>query len=90
MEKLRRQIEHRFGKGLSEEAIQVVTRVDPLFLTRTFNAICSRHGSLEAYADRELNCSPEKVEAIKQELAAPPLSRVFTIKTLRFFDTINI
>lgn len=68
VEKLRGQIEHRFGKGLSEDAIQVVTRVDPLFLTRASDAIRARHGSVEAYADSELNCPPQKVEALRMRL----------------------
>ncbi len=70
VEKLRSQIEHRFGRGLSEDAIRIVTRVDPVFLSRAFNAVRSRHGSIEAYADSELNCPPEKIEAIRKNLTS--------------------
>lgn len=66
VERLRHQIEHRFGKGLPEDAIQVVTRVDPIFLSRALGAVCKRHGSVEAYAADVLRCPPAKVEALRR------------------------
>ncbi len=66
--RLRTQIEHRFGKGLSEEAIRVVTRVDPAFLKRAFDTICEHHGSIEAYAETKLNCPASQVEALRATL----------------------
>lgn len=68
VERLRDQIEHRFGKGLSEEAIQVVTRVDPIFLSRAIGAVCERYGSVEAYAAEALRCPPARVEALRRNL----------------------
>lgn len=68
VDKLRSQIEARFGKGLTEEAIQVVTRVDPVFLQRAFAAVTVRHGSIEAYADLALSCPARKVEALRSRL----------------------
>jgi Protein tyrosine/serine phosphatase len=66
--KLRSQIERRFGKGLSEEAIQVVTRVEPIFLSRALSAVRERYGSVEAYAAEALRCPPAKVEALRMNL----------------------
>lgn len=68
VERLRDQIEHRFGKGLPEEAIQVVTRVDSIFLTRALSAVCERYGSVEAYAAETLRCPPAKIEALRRNL----------------------
>jgi protein-tyrosine phosphatase len=68
--KLRSQIELRFGKGLTEEAIQIVTRVDPIFLDRAFAAVRARYGSLESYADQALACPAQKVEALRSRLVA--------------------
>lgn len=68
VERLRGQIEHRFGKSLPEDAIQVVTRVDPIFLSRALNAVCERHGSVEAYAAEALRCPLAKVEALRRIL----------------------
>lgn len=70
IEKLRGQIEERFGKGLGEDAIQVVTRVDPIFLQRAFGAVTAQYGSIEAYADHALNCPTDKVVALRSRLAA--------------------
>ncbi len=70
VEKLRSQIEHRFGKGLSEDAIQVVARVDPIFLSRAFGAVCERYGSIEAYAAQALQCPPAMVAALRDNLVA--------------------
>lgn len=69
VERLRSQIEHRFGKGLPEEAIQVVTRVDPIFLTRALNAVRERYGSIEAYADTALLCPAQKLDTLRMKLA---------------------
>lgn len=70
VERLRHQIEHRFGKGLPEDAIQVVTRVDPIFLTRALGAVCERYGSVEAYAAETLRCPPAKVEVLRRNLVS--------------------
>jgi protein-tyrosine phosphatase len=66
--RLRSQIEHRFGHSLTEEAIQVVTRVDPIFLQRAFAAVRAQYGSIEAYADQALCCPALKVEALRIRL----------------------
>lgn len=68
IERLREQIEHRFGKGLPEEAIQVVTRVDPIFLSRALGAVSERYGSVEVYATEALRCPESKVEALRGNL----------------------
>jgi protein tyrosine/serine phosphatase len=68
VERLRSQIEHRFGKGLPEEAIQIVTRVEPIFLTRAFNAVRERYGSIEEYADAALRCPSQKIDVLRRKL----------------------
>ncbi len=68
IEKLRGQIEERFGEGLTEEAIQVVTRVDPIFLKRAFGAVTAKFGSIEAYAWHALDCPPDKVANLRSRL----------------------
>lgn len=68
IEKLRGQIEERFGSGMTEEAIQVVTRVDPIFLERAFKAVTAKFGSIEAYAGHALNCPPVKVAKLRSRL----------------------
>lgn len=68
VDKLRSQIEHRFGKGLTEEAIQVVSRVDPIFLQRAFAAVTARYGSIESYADQALSFPTRKVESLRSRL----------------------
>lgn len=70
VDRLRSQIEHRFGKGLSEEAIQVVTRVEPVFLTRALDAVEEKYGSVERYAHAALGCSPQTVERLRARLTA--------------------
>ena len=68
IEKLRGQIEDRFGEGLTEEAIQVVTRVDPIFLERAFGAVTAKFGSIEAYALHALDCPADKVAKLRSRL----------------------
>jgi protein tyrosine/serine phosphatase len=68
VDRLRSQIEHRFGNGLTEEAIQVVTRVDPIFLQRALAAVTARCGSIESYADQALSFPAHKVESMRSRL----------------------
>lgn len=68
IEKLRGQIEERFGEGLTEEAIQVVTRVDPIFLERAFGVVTEQFGSIEAYVGHALDCPADKVAKLRSRL----------------------
>ena len=50
IEVLRKDLEKRFGKGLSEEAIRVVTGVDAEFLEVALRVIREQYGSVDGYA----------------------------------------
>ena len=52
---LRDSIRKRFGAGLTEEAIRVVTGVEPEYLETAFQQIIERFGSVETYAREVLN-----------------------------------
>ena len=50
IDSLRDSIRKRFGAGLTEEAVRVVTGVEPVFLETAFSAITEAYGSVEVYA----------------------------------------
>ena len=60
IDSLRDSIQKRFGAGLSEDAIRVVTSVEPEYLETAFSIIIERFGSVEAYA-REVLCLDTKI-----------------------------
>jgi protein-tyrosine phosphatase len=68
---LRADLQRRFGAAMSDEAVRVVTSVEPDFLESAFDAIRQRHGSTEAYLADVLNVTPEMREAIADRLVVP-------------------
>ena len=48
---LRQDLHKRFGGGMSEEAIQIVTSVQPAFLQSAFDAIEQQFGSVDRYLE---------------------------------------
>jgi protein-tyrosine phosphatase len=68
---LRADLQRRFGAGMSDEAVRVVTSVEPDFLESAFDAIRQRHGSTEAYLTAVLNVTPEMREALADRLIVP-------------------
>ena len=63
---LKADLQRRFGAELSDEAVRVVTSVEPLFLEAAFEAIIARHGSVESYLEDVLSVTP----AVRHALAA--------------------
>jgi len=62
---LKADLQHRFGAQLSDEAVRVVTSVEPVFLEAAFEAILARHGSVESYLEEVLSVTP----AVRHALA---------------------
>lgn len=65
---LRQDLEKRFGRGLSDEAVQVITSVEASFLDSALNAIEARHGSIGAYLTEVLQVTPQLREALVTRL----------------------
>ena len=63
---LKEDLQRRFGAQLSDEAVRVVTSVEPLFLEAAFEAIIARRGSVESYLEHVLSVTP----AVRHALAA--------------------
>ncbi len=61
---LRKDLEKRFGRGLSDEAVQVVTSVEASFLDAAFRAITERCGSVDAYLADVLQVTPQLRESL--------------------------
>jgi protein tyrosine/serine phosphatase len=68
---LRADLQRRFGAAMSDEAVRVVTSVEPDFLECAFDAIRQRHGTTEAYLTAVLNVTPEMREALADRLVVP-------------------
>ena len=64
---LTRDLQSRFG-NLSEEAVRVVTSVEPLFLQSALDAISARHGSVERYLADVLGVTPYVREMLSARL----------------------
>lgn len=64
---LRQDLTKRFGP-LSDEAIRVVTTVEPSFLEAAFDAVREQNGSIERYFDQVLQAGPELRERIASRL----------------------
>lgn len=65
---LRYDLQRRFGAAMSEEAIRVVTTVEPAFLQTAFDAIDAKYGSLATYLDVVLGVTPLMRERIASNL----------------------
>jgi protein-tyrosine phosphatase len=55
---LRDDLYKRFGDGMSEEAIRVVTSVEPAFLQSAFDAIAHRYGDIDRYLQEVMLLTP--------------------------------
>ena len=62
---LRADLQRRFGAALTEDAVRVITSVEPAYLQRAFDAITARHGNLNAYFESVLGVTP----ALREQLA---------------------
>ncbi len=60
-------LRRRFG-ALSDEAIRVVTSVEPAFLQASFDAITAKHGSINAYLSEVLGVTSDDRQALANRL----------------------
>ncbi len=67
---LRQDLEKRFGRTLSDEAVQVVTSVEASFLQSALDAIVHRHGSVDSYLETVLGVTPAIRDAAGARLLA--------------------
>jgi protein tyrosine/serine phosphatase len=67
---LRADLQRRFGAAMNEEAVRVLTSVEPLFLDSAFDAIKARHGTVSAYLEQVLGVTPALREQIAAQLIA--------------------
>jgi protein-tyrosine phosphatase len=65
---LRAGLEGRLGATLSEEAVRVITGVEPLFLETAFGAIAARYGNTSTYLKDVLGLTPAVREALAERL----------------------
>lgn len=65
---LREDLARRFGANMSEEAVQVVTSVEPQFLQAALDAIVASHGSIGAYLAQVLGVTPADRESLSESL----------------------
>jgi protein-tyrosine phosphatase len=65
---LKHDLQRRFGASLSDEAVKVVTSVEPVFLQTAFDAITTRQGSVEAYLREVLGVTPRMLAALNERL----------------------
>lgn len=65
---LRDDLEKRFGRRLSDDAVQVVTTVEASFLQSAFSAIVAQHGSVRSYMSEVLHVTPELRDALAARL----------------------
>ena len=68
---LRQDLHKRFGGGMSEEAIRVVTSVEPAFLQSAFDAIDHRYESVDRYLQEVMQLTPEARLRLIAGFAAP-------------------
>jgi protein tyrosine/serine phosphatase len=76
---LKADLQRRFGAPMSDEAVRVVTSVEPAFLDSAFEAIQQRHGSTENYLVDALGITPERREGLKARLIVPATSAAHSI-----------
>jgi protein tyrosine/serine phosphatase len=65
---LKHDLQRRFGASLSDEAVEVVTSVEPVFLQTAFDAMTTRHGSVDAYLREVLGVTPQMLAALNERL----------------------
>jgi protein tyrosine/serine phosphatase len=65
---LKADLQRRFGAALSDEAVRIVTSVEPAVLESAFDAIRQPHGSTEAYLADVLDVTPAVREAPAERL----------------------
>jgi protein tyrosine/serine phosphatase len=65
---LKTDLQRRFGARLSDEAVKVVTSVEPVFLQTAFDAMTTRQGSVEAYLEEALGVTPRMLAALNERL----------------------
>jgi protein-tyrosine phosphatase len=65
---LKADLQRRFGATMSDEAVRVVTSVEPAFLESAFGAIRQRHGSISAYLEDVLGVTSQVREALIDRL----------------------
>ncbi|MEY4783869.1 MAG: hypothetical protein RIR41_1804 [Pseudomonadota bacterium] len=70
VEALRQDLQRRFGAGITEDAIRVVTSVEPAFLASAFQGIRKRSGSVDAYLQQEMALPPAARAAMMVRLVA--------------------
>jgi protein tyrosine/serine phosphatase len=65
---LRDDLARRFGGKMSEEAVQVVTSVEPQFLDAALAAIVTSHGTIGAYLSEVLGVTPVDRQTLAENL----------------------
>jgi len=65
---LRRDLEHRFGAPMSDEAVNVVVTVTPEFLQTAFDSVVERYGSVDTYLREVLGVAPQVRESLVSNL----------------------
>jgi protein-tyrosine phosphatase len=65
---LKADLQRRFGATMSDEAVRVVTSVEPAFLESAFGAIRQRHGNISAYLEDVLGVTSQMREALIDRL----------------------
>ncbi len=63
-------IRARYGASIADDAIRTLMMVSPAYLDAAFDAIDTRHGSLDAYAEAVLELGPEQRAALADRLIA--------------------
>jgi|SRR5579859_630248 len=64
----RRELEMRFGAGISEEAVRVVSCVAPEFLESSFCSIRDRFGTIDNYLEQVLGMDDQRRRLLEQRL----------------------
>lgn len=67
---LRDQLELRFGKGLTPEAVQVIVGVEENFLVAALDEIIARHGSISRYARDVLKIEDSILHKLRDKYTA--------------------
>jgi len=67
---LRADLLRRFGRAMPEEAVRVVSMVEPEFLQTAFDSLVARHGSVLGYLEQVLRVTPADRTALAARLTA--------------------
>lgn len=65
---IRADLEKRFGTGLTDDAVRVITSVEAGFLEAAFEAIAEQYGSVDSYMSTALQVTSEMREALELRL----------------------